>query len=99
MNGNRKRIRSAVAALLVGVLLLCALFIAAEGHHDCCGHECAVCACIRQCERVLHTLLDPVAAAAALSVLSPVLAPAILLPLLLLAAKTTPVLEKVRIND
>lgn len=98
MNGTQKRIRSAVAALLVGVLLVCALFIVAEGHHDCCGHDCAVCACIRLCERVLHTLRASGTAAAAASV-TPALGFALCLPLLLMGAKASPVSEKVRIDE
>ena len=98
MNGTQKRIRSAIAALLVGVLLLCALFIVAEGHHDCCGHDCAVCACIRLCERVLHTLRFPGAASVA-AMVAPVLTCAVCLPLLLMGAKASPVSEKVRIDE
>ena len=97
MRKNHAHIRSAIAALLVGVLLLCALFIVAEAHHDCCGDECAVCACIRLCERVLHTLRAPGTAAAA--PIAPALAFAALLPLLPVGIKASPVSEKVRIDE
>ena len=99
MNVDRKRIRTAVAALLAGVLLLCALFIVAEGHHHCCGDECAVCACIRLCQRLLHPILDPGAISVRASALLSTLVLGALLPRALSAAKASPVLNKVRIND
>ena len=98
MRKDNAHIRSAIAALLVGVLLLCALFIVAEAHHDCCGDECAVCACIRLCERVLHTLRAPGTAAVAVAG-APVLAFAALLPLLSVGIKASLVSEKVRIDE
>ena len=99
MRRNEKRIRSAIAALLAGVLLLCALFIVAEAHHDCSGDECAVCACIRLCERVLHPQAGPGVTSACVTTVAPALALGVLLLLGAPAAKASPVSEKVRIND
>lgn len=99
MTANRKRIQTAIAALLVGVLLLCALFIVAEAHHHCTGDECAVCACIRLCERVLHPLLSPGAVSAFRGTPALLFALAAALLWSVPAAKASPVSEKVRIND
>lgn len=99
MSTTKKCIRSITAALLVGVLLLCALFIVAEGHHDCSGDGCGICACIRLCERVLHPLLEVRSASAAAAVLAPSLLFCLLFLLGPSAAKDSPVSHKVRINE
>ena len=99
MKTDQKRIRIAVAALLAGMLLLCVLFIVAEGHHHCCGDECVVCACIRQCERILHPLTGSRASFDSTAIMAPALALGIALLWGLLAGKDSPVAVKVRIND
>lgn len=99
MRRNQKRIRTAIAALLAGVLLLCALFIVAEGHHHCSGEECAVCACLRLCERVLHPQACPGRSSAPAASAAPAFILAAVLLLGLLAEKSSPISHKVRLND
>ena len=99
MKRNQKRIRTAIAALLAGVLLLCALFIVAEGHHHCTGDECAICACLRLCERVLHPQAGPGAASVHGAAAASAFALGAVLLWGLLTAKASLISEKVRIND
>ena len=99
MRRNQKSIRVAIAALLAGVLLLCALCIVAEGHHHCSGDECAICACLRLCERVLHPQADPGAALVAATAAAPAFVLGAVLFFGLLAAKASPISNKVRLND
>ena len=99
MRRNQKRIRTAIAALLAGVLLLCALFIVAEGHHHCTGDECVICACLRLCERVLHPHAGPGTASVHGAAAAPAFALGAALLVSLLAAKATLISHKVRLND
>lgn len=53
--------RKRIAALVLAVLVLCALlvsecFLAAESDHDCTGDNCAVCCVLNACQSVLRTL-------------------------------------------
>ena len=52
-----------IAAGLIGFLMLFAIlffsfYIAAESHHDCCGEDCEICACMEQCGNALHEVRD-----------------------------------------
>ena len=94
-----KRLEAGIlGGLLLILVLFSAFYIAAEADHDCCGEDCPICACIRQCEHTLHGA--GAKAAAHGFVLLPVL-------IVLLAAgpfpaafpQETPVSGKVRLNN
>ena len=60
-SNTSKRLR--ITAGIMGVMMLVivlfsAFYIAAETDHDCCGEECTICACIHQCENILHRIGD-----------------------------------------
>ena len=99
MSAKYRYIRTAIAALLVGVLLLCVFFIVAEGNHHCSGDECVVCACIRLCERTLHPIAGLEAAWACLVPAASILIAGACLLTWSLWANNTPIFRKVRIND
>lgn len=61
-----KRSLTVLAAVLALVMLCSVLFIALEADHDCQGDDCAVCAQISACVRLIeHLALSALAAAAA----------------------------------
>ena len=49
------RILTGIMAIMVlFVVLFSAFFIVSHADHDCSGEDCPVCACIQQCENILH---------------------------------------------
>lgn len=96
-SGKNRIAAGVLAALLLAAVVLGALFLAAEAHHDCCGEDCLICACLRQCEDLLRrsgTGADAQIAAAlcAFFLSAPVLYAAFFRP-------KTPVAGKVRLNN
>jgi len=87
-----------LCAMTLAVLLFSAFYIAAEADHHCEGHDCPVCACIHQCENLLHHFGMISAAVLCIVTFS-------LLTLKLTAlhladfTEITPVTEKVRLNN
>lgn len=74
-NSNTAKLKR-IAAGIIGVVMLIivlssAFLIAAEADHDCTGEDCPICACIQQCENILHGFGD--GTAAQLSAIIPVL--------------------------
>ena len=63
MNRSTRALAMLLAALLAVVMLFSVFYIALEADHDCHGEDCAVCAVLSACERVLHRLLGIGAAA------------------------------------
>ena len=60
------RITAGVMGLMMLVIgLFSAFYIASETDHACCGEDCPVCACLRQCENILHGLGEGIAARSA----------------------------------
>ncbi|MCD7723335.1 MAG: hypothetical protein LUH82_05240 [Clostridiales bacterium] len=53
MKRAAKKMSALVAVLLIAAFTLCALFIAAESAHDCCGSKCSICTSIESCLNVL----------------------------------------------
>ena len=45
-----------LAMLMIIVMLFSAFYISAELHHDCIGEDCPICACVQQCENVIHKI-------------------------------------------
>ena len=82
--------------LMLVIVLISAAYITAEADHDCCGDDCPICECIRQCENTLRGLGGrPSAQSAAV-------APIIILTAVFIVAavsKSTLVSKKVRLNN
>ena len=56
---KQKRIAAGILAfLMLFAMLFPVFYIAAEANHHCSGEDCPVCACISQCEAVLHQMGD-----------------------------------------
>ena len=92
-----------IAAGVIGLMMLVfvlfsAFYIAAEADHDCCGDDCPVCSCIRNCENTLRGIGE--GAALQLSAVITVLF-VLLIAAVLAAAipQETPVSRKVRLNN
>ena len=94
-----RRILSLILAVLVlAILMFSALYIAVESDHDCAGHDCPVCLCIRQCEAIISMFsIGQVKTVRAL--LSVIFFIAILHFTLSFCVKATPVSRKVRLNN
>ncbi len=43
-----------MAVMVLFVVLFSAFYIGAHADHDCTGEDCPICACIAQCENILH---------------------------------------------
>lgn len=95
-----KAVRIAAGALCVMLLvavLFSAFYIAAEADHDCCGEDCRICVCLRQCRNTLQRFGIGAAArhAAALPVTVLLFAAMIVIAAF---GKETLISEKVRLN-
>ncbi len=87
-----------MAIMVLFVMLFSSSFIAGHVHHHCTGEDCPICACLQQCESILRSFGNGIAAFVAA-----------VLPLLVFSASEslpgisftwdTPVSRKVRIND
>ncbi len=56
---NIKKITAGIMGIMMlFVVLFSAFYIAAEADHDCCGEDCHICICIRQCENILRGSCD-----------------------------------------
>ncbi len=56
--GKTKAIRTVtgiIALMMLVVVLFSAFFVAAEAGHHCCGEDCHICACVRQCKSTLRS--------------------------------------------
>ncbi len=99
--GTVKFIRHAtgfLCLLLLILLLFCTLLSALEAHHDFCGENCWVCACIRLCERLLDSLLG----GALLRLIGTISVLAVLFRAAdsaLQAPCVTPISQKIRLNN
>ncbi len=50
-----RRIAAGIMMLMMLVAVpFSAFYIVAEADHDCTGEDCPICACMRQCENMLH---------------------------------------------
>ena len=54
---KQKRIAAGIIGILmIIVMLFSAFYISTETGHDCIGEDCPICACVQQCENVLHKI-------------------------------------------
>lgn len=85
-------------AILLALVLLCAFFfVAAEAEHDCAGENCAVCALLNTCLRVLR--LSFLCAAALLAVELTVMICGIRPFGAAVISRFSPVLHKVKLSN
>ena len=49
-----KTLAGIMAAMILLVMLFSAIFIVTHTDHDCTGEDCPICACLQQCENILH---------------------------------------------
>ena len=87
-----------MAFILLVIMLFSTFYIVAETDHVCTGEDCPICACIAQCENILHQLSD--GTTGQLAVIFPIIF--MLVAAFLLAsdfAQETPVSRKVRLNN
>ncbi len=87
-----------MAAMVLIIVLFSSFFIVSHADHDCTGEDCPVCACIQQCENILHGVGDGSIYAAS-GILPVVLIVGFILTSYCIVVSDTPVSEKVRIND
>ena len=98
-HSRAKRIAAGVMGLMMLVLvLLSALYMAAEADHDCAGEDCPVCERIQACGSILRRLSAgtaawPAAAVSAVPCLLIAVLPAVSLP------RATLVSRRIRLND
>lgn len=65
MPGHKRITAGIIVILMLFNLLFSAFYIAAEVDHDCTGEDCPICACIAQCESILHQISDGIVSQAA----------------------------------
>ena len=98
-NSKLKIFAGILSVLMIVVVLFSGIVIALEAEHDCKGEECDICLCIEQCIFTLEQLGKAIGAAAA------VLAKAVIFILAAVVFRfyeipgTTPITDKVRLNN
>ena len=102
MRGSISQAKRAATGIMAGLMLVIMLFsvlyIAHEADHNCSGEDCAICACIQQCENLLRHSRSAVSFSAAVSLSFSCLIPFLCLSASVLAAET-PVSAKIRLNN
>lgn len=94
-----KKILLIATGLVFLIVLLCSsFFILHEAHHDCTGDSCPICACIRLAEQTSRQLYAETARQARTS-FPPRLLAAMVIPVTVLASRSTLIKQKTRIND
>ncbi len=93
-----KGISGLLSAIILVVFFLSVAFIITEANHDCSGGDCPVCACIDKCVDFLGTSREPAHPRAEESFSTASISRDI--PLFAyISVSTTPVSEKVQLND
>ena len=87
-----------MASMVFFMVLFSTFFIVSHADHDCTGEECPVCACIQQCENILHSTGDGEAFATT-EILPVILFSGFIFVSYCIVISDTPVSTKVRIND
>ncbi|MCR5356677.1 MAG: hypothetical protein K6E63_04655 [Lachnospiraceae bacterium] len=96
---SQKKIASGIISIMVLVVVLfSSVYIAKESDHVCHDEDCPVCACLHQCEDMLHQLSSGFTGLIMVAVAFAVFAVPVLIPAFDLLYET-PVSRKVRLND
>ena len=96
---KQKRIAAGIIGMLmIIVMLFSAFYISSETGHDCIGEDCPICACVQQCENVLHKIGSGLAFI--ISAIVPVISAVICVFLFVSdIQKQTLISRKIRMND
>ena len=96
---NIRRMTAGIISFMVlFVVMFSSVYIAKESLHDCHGDGCPVCACIEQCEDMLHQLGNGILAVAIITVALAVFITSGILPILDLTYETQKK-KKIRLNN
>jgi hypothetical protein len=87
-----------MAVMMLVVVLFSVTFIVVEIHHDCCGEDCPVCACISQCESILQQFGYGMTLQAAMTAIAVIFALCCVFSLFI-HKQDSPVSRKVRMNN
>lgn len=101
-NSRKAKMNKALAGIMAVMILLVTLFsaffIISHTDHDCTGEDCPICACLQQCENILHGAGD--GSLLTISGIIPiVLATGFILISYCIVISDTPVSAKVRMNN
>ena len=93
-----RRVLACIMAVMVFfVVLFSAFFIVSHADHDCTGEDCPICACMQQCENILHGVGGD-SMFVSIGILPIVLFTASLFVFCYFVISDTPVSAKVRMN-
>lgn len=95
---RRRILASAVCLIFIALIFLSAAFIIYEADHDCTGDNCPICACIQSAGQTLK-LLGSAAAASQLFSAGAFLTLVVLSLSLSVLTSSTPVSQKIRMNN
>ena len=95
---TRKILSLLLALLVLFVISFSSFYIAVEANHECDGHDCPVCFCIRQCEAVISVFSEGHVKAAC-AILAFLFFAFALKVTFSSSVKETPVSRKVRMNN
>ncbi len=87
-----------MSVLMLLVVFFSAIFIAFHTDHDCKGEDCPICACLEQCENILHGASDGSQFTAS-GFIPVVLIAGYILVSYCIVISDTPVSAKVRMNN
>jgi hypothetical protein len=87
-----------MAVMILFVMMFSAIFIVFHTDHDCTGEDCPVCACLQQCENILHGAGDGSQFTAS-GIIPFVLITGFILVSSSIVISDTPVSAKVRMNN
>ena len=87
-----------MAVMILLVMMFSAIFIVSHTDHDCTGEDCPVCACLQQCENILHGTGDGSWFTAS-GIIPVVLITGFILVSYSIVISDTPVSAKVRMNN
>ena len=95
---GKRTVAGIICIMMLVVLLFSAFYPVAEAGHECTGHDCEICACIRQCAELLQHAGETLIFVALL-LLSGVAFHVALFSYAGLAFRRTPVETRVRLNS
>ena len=93
-----KALAGIMATMILLVMLFSAIFIVSHTDHDCTDEDCPICACLQQCENILHGASDGSQFTAS-GFIPVVLIAGFILVSYCIVISDTPVLAKVRMNN
>ena len=99
MENNRRRMTAgAIGFVVLVVVMFSSVYIAKESVHNCHGEDCPICACIQQCEDMLHQLGNGLLGILIINIAFAIFITSGIFPVLNLIYQT-PVSRKIRLNN